>query len=123
MVSVPGFLLRRLYVKGSLCNTDHGFQFQLRNQLGSGYARRLLPITVDGQPAPLEQAFFTSGAVTTPFPSVSPESPFTLVMNRTVTVAVAGVTLSPGPHKIGMGFEVQGLGTLSFDFIDTVPDG
>ena len=38
MVSVPGFLLRRLYVKESLKNTDTGFEFLLRNRLGSGYA-------------------------------------------------------------------------------------
>ena len=48
MVTVPGFLLRRLYLKGSLRNTSSGFEFQLRNRLGSGYAHKLLPLTVDG---------------------------------------------------------------------------
>ena len=36
MVTVPGFLLRRLYVKQSLANTEDGFQFELMNRLGSG---------------------------------------------------------------------------------------
>ena len=56
MVSVPGFLLRRLYVKQSLRNTSDGFEFELRNRLGSGYAHRLLPLTVDGNELPIEQA-------------------------------------------------------------------
>ena len=38
MVSVPGFLLKRLYQRGSLKNNDTGFEFQLGNRLGSGYA-------------------------------------------------------------------------------------
>ena len=39
MVTVPAFLLRRLYVKGSLRNSDEGVQFQLMNKLGTGYAK------------------------------------------------------------------------------------
>ena len=46
MVTVPAFLLRRLYVKGSLRNSDEGVQFQLMNKLGTGYAKRLLPLTL-----------------------------------------------------------------------------
>ena len=45
MVTIPSFLLRRLYVKGSLLNTDKGVQFQLLNKMGTGYARRLLPLS------------------------------------------------------------------------------
>ena len=49
MVSVPGFLLRRLYQRGSLKNTETGFKFLLANRLGSGYAHGMLPIIVDGE--------------------------------------------------------------------------
>jgi hypothetical protein len=49
MVSVPGFLLRRLYVKGSLRATDEGLSFELKNSLGAGFAKRMLPLTVDGE--------------------------------------------------------------------------
>ena len=41
MISVPAFLLRRLYVKGSLRNAAGGFEFQMKNGLGSGYAHPL----------------------------------------------------------------------------------
>ena len=47
MVTVPGFLLRRLYVKQSLRNTEDGFEFQLRNRLGSGYAHKMWPLKLD----------------------------------------------------------------------------
>lgn len=119
MISVPGFLLRRLYVKGSLRNTPRGFQFQLKNSLGSGYAKKLMPLQVDGKELPLDSCFFTVDGKEFAFTAVSEETPFTLALNRTTTVDVAGEPLSKEPHKIVMGFEVRGLGTLRFDFTDS----
>ena len=120
MVTVPGFILRRLYVKQSLRNNERGFEFQLMNRLGSGYAHRLLPLTVDGLEMPAETSSFVLGDFETSFVDVSKENTFTLTMNKSITVRVDGTTLEPGPRKIGMGFEVPGLGMLKFDFTDTV---
>lgn len=120
MVSVPGFLLRRLYVKGSLKNTPNGFEFKLMNKLGSGYAHGMVPVTVDGDEQDMGRAFFVLDDVETAFEQISKENPFTLAMNREITVWVDGVTLEPGARKIGMGFAVPGLGTLKFDFTDVV---
>jgi len=91
-MKVPAFLLRRLYVKGSLSATKDGFTFQLRNRLGSGYARSLKPLTLDG--AELDTAV--------------------------TTFENSGGSLASGPHKIGMRFEVAGLGELGFDFSDVI---
>lgn len=52
MVQVPPFLLRRLYVKGSLHNTPEGFQFQLKNTLGAGYAEAFQPRPIGSRGAP-----------------------------------------------------------------------
>ena len=122
MVTVPGFLLRRLYVKQSLRNTRRGFEFQLKNGLGSGYAHKLWPLTVDGTEVAPESTFFSLEAEQTAFIDVTKENTFTLAMNRTITIHVDNVTLQPGPRKIGMGFDVPGLGTLRFDFTDMVAD-
>ncbi len=123
MVTVPSFILRRLYVKGSLRNTAQGFEFQLRNSLGSGYANRLLPLIVDGVEASLERCSYTIDDQERGFDSVSRESPFTLALRRSITMALKDVYLSQGPHKIGVGFDVPGLGTLKFDFTDVPSDG
>ena len=120
MVSVPGFLLRRLYQRGSLRNTENGFEFQLENRLGSGYAHGMLPVVVDGAAAALESAAFVLDGNVTQFGSISRENTFTLAMNKTIVVRVEGVSLPAGTHTIGMGFEVPGLGTLKFDFTDVV---
>ena len=122
MVTVPSFLLRRLYVKGSLRNTDQEVQFQLLNRLGTGYARRLLPLTMEGEEVPLDRCSFSVNGEQFPFDTVSEEMPFTLDLNKATLITVKGVTLKSGPQRIGMGFEVAGLGVLQFDFMDAPSD-
>jgi hypothetical protein len=117
-MKVPGFLLRRLYVKGSLSSTVDGFQFQLRNRLGSGYARGMLPVTLDGQEIDLSATTFEVNGEHHTFEEVSQETPFTLGYNKTTTIRVKGLGLDPSPHKLGMRFEVAGLGEMGFDFTD-----
>lgn len=120
MVSVPGFLLRRLYVKESLKNTPLGFEFKLMNRLGSGYAHGIVPLTVDGEEQDTGRTYFILDDKEIAFDQVSRDNTFTLAMNREITVWVDGVTLEPGTRKIGLGFAVPGLGTLKFDFTDVV---
>ncbi len=122
MVSVPGFLLRRLYVKGSLTNSPGGLRFQLKNSLGSGYARAMLPVSIDDLEFPLEKSYFIVDGGEIQFSSVSDETPFTIAMNKVITVLVKGTSVEPGAHKLTMGFVVPGLGSLKFDVRDTVQD-
>lgn len=119
-MKVPAFLLRRLYVKGSLRNIDGGFEFDLKNSLGSGYAERVLPITLDEQAMPIDKTRFVVDGVAMPFESVSAENPMTLGMNKLVTVGIDGMTITPGKHKIGIGFLVTGMGELEFDVTDAI---
>ena len=122
-MKVPSFLLRRLYVKGSLALTPGGFRFELRNRLGSGYAKRLFPLTLDGAELDPAKTTFRVGGETTAFDAVDGETPFTLGMNKTTTIEYAGGRVEPGPHAVGMRFEVAGLGELGFDFSDVAEEG
>jgi len=120
MILVPSFLLKRLYVKGSLRNNEQGFQFELKNTLGSGYGNELLPLTLDGKELPKESSYFIPDGEEVTFSAVSKDRPFTLPMNKTLTILVKGVTLSEGPHKIGLSFVAAGLGKLGFEVTDVV---
>ena len=122
LVSVPGFLLRRLYVKGSLRNSSRGVQLQLKNSLGSGYARAMLPIHIDDQEFPLEQSLFIVDGNEVTFSSVNEDNPFTIALNKVLTILVKGISLESGTHRIAMGFVVPGLGSLKFDVKDTIRD-
>ena len=114
MVTVPGFLLRRLYVKDTLKNTNDGFQFELRNRLGSGYALRVHPVKVDGVEVPIESTSFDLDGEAVAFADVSSKNTLALAMNKAIVIRVVGTRLDGGPRKIGMGFDVPGLGMLSF---------
>ena len=118
MLSVPSFLLRKLYVRGTLRNTNRGIEFRLRNSLGSGYAEEMLPVSLDGQEQPLQWCRFYADGVLRCFNQVSKEEPFCLVLHHDTVVIVENVSLTHEPHTIGLGFRVPGLGVLSFDFVD-----
>ena len=118
MVSIPGFLLRKLYVRGTLENTSQGIAFRLRNTLGSGYAEKMLPVRLDGEEIPLSRCFFWSGGKKRSFDQVSRSDPFTLALNQDILVAVEDISLTPEPHTVGIGFRVPGFGELRFDFVD-----
>ena len=120
MVIVPAFLLRRLYVKQSLRNSPQGFQFELNNTLGSGFGTELFPLVLDGKELPKDGSYFIRDGDEVPFAAVSKERPFTLPVNKKITILVRGVTLAEGPHKINFSFVAQGLGKLGFDFTDMV---
>jgi hydroxymethylglutaryl-CoA reductase (NADPH) len=123
VVQVPPFLLRRLYVKGSLHNTAEGFEFQLKNSLGAGYAQELLPLTLDGEELPKEDCFFSLGDEPVPFSAVDEATPFTLAMNKVTSITVRGHHLEEGQQRIGMGFVVVGLGKMAFEVTDHVENG
>ena len=123
MVSVPSFLLRRLYVKGTLKNTADGFEFELRNRLGSGYALRVHPLTVDGaEMAASASRFVMEDGAVVRFDEVSEANTLTLALNKSIWVRASGARLERGARKVGMGFDVPGLGTMRFDFTDAVED-
>ena len=123
MPGVPAFILRRLYVKQSLEATPDGWQFTLKNSLGSGYARQLLPLTVDGAEIPMDQAYFRLEGKETRFDEVDEKNTFGLPMNRSIVISVRGEPLPPGAHKVGMSFVVPGFGKIGFDFTDEVKVG
>jgi len=75
---------------------------------------------LDGKELPKENSCFVLDTEEIPFPTVSKDKPFTLAMNKTSTILVKGVTLSGGPHKIGLSFVAQGLGKLGFEVTDLV---
>ncbi len=123
MPGVPAFILRRLYVKGSLANTGDGWRFTLRNSLGSGYARELLPLRVDGAEVELGSSRFELDGKTTGFDEVDGSNTFGLPMNKSIVISVSGEPLAPGAHRIGMSFVVPGFGKIGFDFTDEVSVG
>lgn len=120
MPGVPAFILRRLYMKGSLQNTETGWSFTLKNSLGSGYAKGMQPLMVDGSEIQMSDSSFHEDGNDITFDRVTEDTTFGLKMNRSIVISVRGDQLAPGAHKVWMGFIVPGFGKIGFDFTDEV---
>jgi alpha-galactosidase len=124
MVAIPSFLLKRLYVKGSLRNTDHGCSFALKNIVDGGTVTHLEELEVDGTPYPPERL-----RVHTPEGSVlsgdeiTPGAPLILPQGVCISLRLAGVALSPGKHLLRLRFQTQEMGELAFDVTDELQAG
>lgn len=121
-VRVPGFLLRQLYVAGSLRNTVDGFSLQARNPLADGTLVRIGRISVDGQAiAPAEVTARRDGDVTVYRAlDVSAASPVTFRRGDVVTFHVAGWQLEPGEHRLELEVDELNLGRVSLAIHDRV---
>ena len=121
MPGVPAFILRRLYVSGSLKNNKDGWQFTFKNSLGSGHATALLPLKLDQtEEIPMSQTTFESDGTVVSFDQVHRDNVFGLRMNREITINVIGEQLLTGAHQIDFACVVPGIGQIGFDFTDEV---
>ncbi len=119
-MSVPAFILRRLYVKGSLKNVENGFEFSLRNVLADAELVKPLEIYVDDTQIPLENVTLIAGTTSILNKDIAESNPVKFSLNMTATIRVDGARLEPGEHKITLVVTVKGYGTIKFDIRDAL---
>ncbi|MHA1768599.1 MAG: hydroxymethylglutaryl-CoA reductase [Candidatus Thorarchaeota archaeon] len=119
-MQIPTFLLRKLYVKGSLENVDDGFQFKIKNSLSKATVTGVDPIKVDGKEYPLDATVVASGGNEVAGNEISEENSFPIEVGVEVTIRIKGEQLSPSEHTIDIGLATVQAGNLSFDVKDTI---
>ena len=119
---VPGFVLRQLYVQGSLRNEPDGFSLQARNPLGDGTLVRIGRIRVDGQDIAATEVSARRDGDPTIYRAadVSPSSPVRFQRGDVVTFHVAGWQLDPGEHQLELEVDEVNLGHVSLSIRDRV---
>jgi hypothetical protein len=120
MPYIPPTLLKKLYVKGSLSNTEEGFAFKLKNTLAPGTIVAFKALIVDGNPCALESVCLITASGERPAAGVGSKTPFLLEINREVTVAVKGLKLEPGHHKITVKVSTKEVGDLEIPVEDEI---
>ncbi|MCY7419966.1 MAG: hypothetical protein LH650_16055 [Chloroflexi bacterium] len=121
---VPGFLVRQLYVAGSLRNVSGGFSLQARNSLGDGWLDAIGAIRVDGQQIPLDDISATREGDPIVYRAldVTPETPVVFRRGDVVTFWIAGWALDPGDHQLEVDLHEHQLGALSLGFTERLHD-
>jgi len=121
MSIIPGFVLERLYVKGSLRNTPWGWQFEVRNELAQGSVISILALEVDGAVQPLEGLTIVfPGGSPRPATAVTPVAPLPLPVGVSLTVRMAGAALAPGERTLKLRLKTQEIGDLAITVTDAV---
>jgi hypothetical protein len=120
MAKIPEFLLRALYVKGSLRHHEDGFQFQLKNEIGPARIIGARPLQLDRRPIPLENCRFVHGKREANFSDVDANNSVLMRKGEAVTVQVQGTKLHPGRRTLGITVLVKDMGPVAFSVTDAV---
>jgi hypothetical protein len=120
MPKIPEFLLKALYVKGSLQLQENGFEFQMKNDLGPARIIGANPLQLDRRPVPLESCSFIHGDQEAGFGDVTAEESVLMRKGEAVTVRVTDQPLRPGRHTLAINVVVKDMGTVSFSVTDQV---
>lgn len=121
MGSIPAFLLKKLYAKGSLKNTATGFELAIQNTLAPGTIVGLAALQVDGTAYPLEKttAILPDGTRVSAA-DVSAESPLRFAVGDKVTIQIEGKSLPAGPHRLTISPKTKEAGILHIPAEDTI---
>ncbi|MGA9349331.1 MAG: hydroxymethylglutaryl-CoA reductase [Anaerolineae bacterium] len=121
MPAVPSFMLKKLYVRGSLKNTATGFKLTLKNILAPGTIIGLDSLKVDGYEVALENIRVRSGSGTDVAASaITTQSPVAFPLNSTATIQVVGEPLTSGCHDILIAVNTKEVGLLEIPVADSI---
>jgi hydroxymethylglutaryl-CoA reductase (NADPH) len=119
-LQIPTFLLRKLYIKGSLENVDDGFQFKLKNSISSATAINIEPIKVNGNEYPLDATVISSEDGEISGNEISADNTFPIKVGLDITIRMKGEPLPEGEHKIDISLTTKEVGKLAFDVQDAI---
>jgi len=117
---IPSFLLAKLYVKGSLKNSDNGFEFALKNIIDSTMLIGIGPISVGDKNYEGEAITMTVADRSVNGAELSRSNSVPVRMGVPLKVSVTGDKLAAGAQKVTVAATTSDIGKIKFDINDTV---
>jgi hypothetical protein len=117
---IPSFLLAKLYIKGSLKNTDIGFEFALKNIIDSTMLIGIGPITVSEKTYEGEEVTMAVGDRTINGAGLSRQNPVPVRLGMPFKISVTGEKLAAGEQRVSVSATTTDVGKIKFDIFDTV---
>jgi len=116
----PPFILAKLYVKGSLKNTETGFEFSLKNIIDSTMLSGIGPIAV-------EDKSYEGGAITLAMgekqwrgDQIDKTNLVPVKMGVPLRVMIQGEPLPAGDVKVSVTATTSDIGKIKFDVKDKI---
>ena len=88
MPKIPGFMLKAVYVKGSLRADENGCEFKMKNELGPVRIIGVNPLQLDRLPIPLEKCSFVHEDLIAGFKDVSVENSVIMRKGESMTLRI-----------------------------------
>ena len=117
---IPSFLLAKLYVKGSLKNTNNGFEFALKNIIDSTMLVGIGPISVGEKAYEGDAITMILADKTINGAELSRSNSVPVRMGVPITVSIAGEKLAAGTQKVTVAATTSDIGKIKFDINDNV---
>jgi hydroxymethylglutaryl-CoA reductase (NADPH) len=119
MPAIPPFVLKKLYVSGSLQVESDGFSLELKNLIAPGTITGITGVTVDGSAVDVGLVTIVPpGGKARPAEGVTPHASLQFPVGAVVRVAVGSQTLGSGPHEIVIRVLVKEVGPLDIPVSD-----
>ena len=93
-------LLEKVFVKGSLKNTETGFEFKVKNVVDSGTMGGLKGLSVDGNPIPTSAVTVRSAYGERKAEEITYQNPLPLNYGSEITVHAVSEPLAAGTHQL-----------------------
>src|SRR5574344_1364636 len=101
MSIIPEFLIRRVYKKGSLAQTDNGVRFDLKNVLGPGFISGFHFVKVNDKTFESKSVKFITQGQEIPADEVSEKNPISFRLGQEGTLIMEGAKcLKEGLNQI-----------------------
>lgn len=119
-MKVPSFMLKKLYVKNSLENTDDGFRFVLKNTLMDATIISPVTLFLDSKLIPPETITIAAAGASWPSNDISGSNPAPMKVDMEVTIGVKGTPLKPGEHSLEIAATTKEYNDIKFAVTDSV---
>lgn len=120
MPKIPEFLLKALYVKGSLRSVDNGFEFRMKNELGPVRIIGVNPLQLDRRPVPLEKCSFMHEEMAAKFIDVTAENSVLMRKGESLTLKIEDLPMKHGRRTLSINVIVKDMGAVRFSVSDQV---
>ncbi len=116
----PSTVLERIYVKGSLKNTEKGCEFSLKNVVDSGTIAGFGPIKIDGKAYLAAALTVITKDTERRGDAVTYQAPMQAYLGSMFTIRLDGEQLAAGEHAISITLLTREIGRIDFTVKDSV---
>ncbi len=118
----PSSMLAKLFVRGSLKNTEEGFELKLKNIIDSGTLVGMGPLVVDEASYPPAACQIKVGEKEVTGDQLTRSAPLSVRAFTEIRLRIKGEQLPPGEHKITMQVFTNEAGKLQFSVTEPLSE-